>query len=273
MDAQSTDVNQQVADTTIADSSTDENEDQDVELVLEDESTPSDDKGNEAEQETESQQDDAGDEDQQESGENETEGKPTKAEARKEQLNQEIRDLVATRNAIKQQVQQDNQGVYQPPSVDQLLDQVNPDTGEYYNRLEAQLESMKQNQALRDYNDQVAESRLVITNEAQKAIRDFPIFDEESSDYNPTIAAQVDEIVGRALVRDQNTGQVIGSHIPLYQLYKTVYETNQLAATQGQVKAQKAQSAMLANSDSTQSAASEKKIVDPIMKVLMSDLD
>lgn len=177
-----------------------------------------------------------------------------KADERKQQLNTEIRDLVAERNAIKQEVERLNAKAYQPVTEDQLLDQVNPDTGEYYTRMEAKFASMEQRQEVDRYTAQVADSQYSLATEAERALNDFPMFDSQSPDYNPVVAQQVDQMLANALVYDQRTGQVIGSHVKPYQLYKSVYDSAQASAAAAQLKGQRATEQMLANAEGTANA-------------------
>lgn len=192
--------------------------------------------------------------------ETEAEEKPQgKAEDRKQQLNTEIRDLVAQRNALKTQVTAANAEVYQPATEEELLEQTNPETGENYNRLEAKLAAMEQAQEVDRYNSQVAEAQLTLSSEAQAALRDFPMFDSESTSYNPEIAAEVDKLLGAALVIDPNTRQVIGSNVSPYQLYKTIADASNIKEVQGQIKGQQASDKMQSRVDSTSGAAPAKQ--------------
>jgi hypothetical protein len=172
-----------------------------------------------------------------------------KAEERKQQLNNEIRDLVSQRNAIRAEVEKINAEAYQPATDEELLGQINPETGEYYNTLEAKIARMEQTQEIARYNNEVAEAQLTLSSEASRALNDFPMFDSESKEYNPEIAAQADALLGQNLVFDPNTRQIIGSHTKPYQLYKTIADAYKIAATKGQASAQKATERMLANAD------------------------
>jgi hypothetical protein len=195
----------------------------------------------------------------------------TKADARKEQLNNEIRELVNQRNQIRQEVERINQDAYVPAKVDELLEQVNPDTGDYYNRLEAQYESLRQEREVEKYTNQVSESRLSLTSEAQAAVRDFPMFDESSPEYDPDVAAQADQILAQSLVYDQKTNQVIGSHISPYQLYKTVYDSAKASEKRGAVSGQKATEKMLSNADTTTGVTKHSTPKDAFLQGFESD--
>lgn len=208
----------------------------------EDESDESDDE-DEQEQEAEEQADD------------ETPEEPqTKAEKRKEQLNTEIRDLVSERNRIREEVERLNQEAYRVPSIDDVVEQVNPDTGDYYTRLEAEVAVMKQQQQLREYNEQISESRLQLRNDADRALREFPLFDESSPQYNKDLAERAEALLLPNLVFDPNTNQLIGSRVSPYDVYKTLHDAYNVASSKSQAKAQKATAKMLASADPSSGA-------------------
>ena len=188
-----------------------------------------------------------------------------KAEERKAQLNNEIRDLVSKRNALRQDVEKANAEVYQPATEQELQDQgLSPEM--------AAIEAMKQEREIERYNTQVAEAQLTLATEAQTALKDFPMFDKDSPDYKPALAAKIDPILGQNLIFDQNTGQVIGSHVSPYALYQAFAEATQASAQEGQVKGQQATEQMLARADSPTSAAPAKESEnDAFMKGLLGE--
>ena len=186
--------------------------------------------------------------------ETETERPKRGAEARKEQLNTEIRDLVATRNAIRSEVEAYNAQVYRPATVEELLEQQNPETGDYYSRLEAQLEAMQQERAIEKYNNQVTESRMTLHSDAHRAIQDFPIFDSNNPEYNPQIAAEVDQILAQSIIVDPRTNQVIGSRIPVYQLYKSHAVAAKANERRAEMTAQRNAEKQITNTDLTPGA-------------------
>jgi hypothetical protein len=200
----------------------------------------------------------------------ETEDKPVgKAEERKQQLNTEIRELVAERNRIKAEVEETNAKVYQPATDAELLGQINPETGNYYNALEAKVAALEQRSEMERYNSQVADAQLTLSSEASKALQDFPMFDSASKEYKPEMAKLVDELLGANLIIDPNTGQPIGSHVSPYKLYQSHALAAQASEAAGQVKAQKATEKMLANADSIGGDSPKTEKVDPFLKGLL----
>ncbi len=206
----------------------------------------------EVETESQTEEPDAEVAEEEQAEETDTEDKPqSKGEKRVDQLNTEIRDLVAKRNAIRQEVEQLHSQAYKPAQVDELLEQVNPDTGDYYNRLEAQLEAMRQEREIEKYNNQVSESLVTLETEVQRVIDEFPMFDTQSADYNEELATEVADILNDNLIRDPNTGQVIGSRTSPYKLYKSYAKAAQASAVKAEAKAQRNVETMLKNADPT----------------------
>lgn len=184
------------------------------------------------------------------------------AETRKKQLNTEIRDKVAERNALKREIEELNRQKYQLkshddlPTVDQLLSEVNPDTGDYFTRTEAQLlllqaerELDQQARQLEAYNNQLVESNMALINEAEQALRDFPMFDQNSEEYDKDLAERADQLLNGAIVRDPKTGRIIGSQVSLYALYSTIAHAAGVAKTRGEIAGKKAAQKMMASTD------------------------
>jgi hypothetical protein len=188
-----------------------------------------------------------------------------KAEERKTQLNTEIRDLVAQRNALKDEVAKTNQQVYQPATEQELED-------EGLNATDAKVEALRQRIEIRDYNDKVADAQLTIESESQRVLNDFPAFNPDSKDYDEELSTEAAQLLEANLVFDPNSGQVIGSNVSPYQLYKTLARAQGISATKGQLKGQQATEQMLANADSTASASPAKKPVDPLTALWEGDL-
>src|SRR3990167_1364742 len=191
----------------------------------------------------------------------------TNADERKTQLNTEIRDLVSQRNAIKAEIEKKNAEVYQPAAEDELTDQTNPDTGQPYTSVEAKVEALRQEREMEKYNSQVADAQLTISSESERVLNDFPMFNSESESYDKELAEEAAELLQANLIYDQNTGQVIGSNVSPYQLYKTLARASGISATKGQIKGQQATEKMLANADTNTSTAPEKKPTDPVADI------
>lgn len=201
-----------------------------------------------------------------------TEDKPRgKAEERKAQLNTEIRDLVSQRNALKEQVTKANAEVYQPATENELTGETNPETGQPFTSTEAKVEAMRQAIEMRDYNEKVAEAQLTIESESQRVLTDFPIFNSENEGYDKELAEEAAELLQANLILDPNTGQVIGSNVSPYQLYKTLARASGISTVKGQIKGQQATEKMLANADGGSAAAPPAKAKDPVLEILSSD--
>lgn len=271
MDEQSNVVNTEVEqqDSTTTDSTPAENNspevaaDEVLETLKSDDDSPSvndteTDKPEEPEAPKEEVQDDPKEE------ETETEEKPRgKAEERKQQLNQEIRGLVEQRKAIKEEVERLNQ-IYQAYSPEELQQQgLNPE--------EARLTALEQQVELDRYNNQVVEAQMTLNEQAERVVKEFPIFDENSPEFDQELFQEAQEALAASLITDPNTGQIIGSHLSPYQIYKPIADAYEKAKTRGQISGQKATEQMLARADGQTSSAPQAPKEDPILAILKSD--
>lgn len=190
----------------------------------------------------------------------ETEQPATKADERKQQLNTEIRDLVAQRNSLKTEVEKLNAETYQAPTVEDLV-------AEGMDETRAMVEAMRQQQEIDKYNSQVVDAQMTLESESSRVLRDFPMFDPQNESYQESVAQKASELLQQNLVRDPNTGQVIGSHISPYKLYETIAAAHQVSAVENQLKGQQAAEKMLANADIPSNAAPPKAKADPILEI------
>ena len=88
------------------------------------------------------------------------------AEARKEALNNEIRDLVSRRNQIRDEITAKNAEVYNVPSVDDLIAQgVDP--------LEARVSAWEQKQEMDAYNTRVSDLNSNMNVESLQVLNDL----------------------------------------------------------------------------------------------------
>lgn len=200
---------------------------------------------------------DSGDKPAEEPAEEKPQGK---AEERKAQLNSEIRDLVAQRNAIKAEVEKANAEVYQPATEEELVN-------EGMNATEAKVESLRQQMELRDYNERVADAQLTLSSESMKVLDEFPMFNADSPEYEKELADAAAELLQANLIYDPDSKQVIGSNISPYKLYKTIATAAGISATKGQLKGQQAAEQMLASADTGSSAAPPKQKADPVAEL------
>lgn len=187
-----------------------------------------------------------------------------KAEERKQQLNTEIRDLVAQRNALKTEVEKVNGEVYQPATEDELV-------AGGMSATDAKLEALSQRIEVQDYNNKVAEAQLVIESESQRVLNDFSMFNPDSADYRKDIADEAAALMNDSLEYDPNTGAIVGSKISTYRLYKTLAASHSVSAQAGQLKGQADTEKMLARADDAGSAAPKAEKKDPLMEILLSD--
>ena len=186
--------------------------------------------------------------------------------------NKDIRDLVAARNALAE-LNEARQREAQVANEQTLLNEVNPDTGDYFTPQEAEriarqqvLEEQQQSYGQHRYELEVQQNQQILSTEAHRVTQEFPIFDPQSIEFIPEIAQQVDELLEQNLIFDPETNQLVGSNVSPYQLYKTVATAYQKSQVLGQIKGQKATEKMMAATDSTSSAPVKEKEEDSFMK-------
>lgn len=197
-----------------------------------------------------------------------------------------FQSVVNERNELRQRVQELEAREAQIAHEQELVDKINPETGEYYTpaeieRLAFQQSRETQQQSIEQerYELQVQQNQVAITDEALRAVQEFPMFDDQSPEFDPELAAQADIILGQSLIRDPNVpeidpttgrptglGRIIGSQISPYQLYKTLANSSRLAAAKGQANAQKATQQMQANADVPSGSSQTSDSIDEDLK-------
>lgn len=208
---------------------------------------------------------------------------PTGAEKRKQQLNTEIRDLVAERNALRAEIAEANKQKYEikteVPSADDLITKVNPETGDYYSRVEAELAQLKAERALEKeqaeldkYTETIVENNMRLKEESERVLRDYPMFDENSEEYNKEIAERADKILASALSHDPRTGKITNCAISPYELYSTIANAVSAAKQAGEAQARKSVQKMVASTevDTTSVTPTRKNDYDPFIDGLLS---
>lgn len=188
----------------------------------------------------------------------------SKAQNRFQQLANDNREL-------REQIERYKAQEAQFANEQDLLNQINPETGEYYTPQEVERiafqqsrEQMQQSIAEQRYELEVQQNQQSLASEVSKVLQEFPMFDKESAEYNQDVAAQADQILEKSIIYDQN-GRVIGSNVSPYQLYSTIATAAKTSAAEGQVQGQKATEKMLAQADSLTGQTPPKPKVDPFL--------
>lgn len=184
------------------------------------------------------------------------------AETRKQQLNNEIRDKIAERNALREEIKKLNEEKYNLPKAtdlpteEKLLDQVNPDTGDYYTRIEAKLAVLEaernmdqEKQKMSEYTEKIVDNRISLAEQANRVLKDFPMFDEESDTYNKELSEKAETIVKNLLITDPVTNEIIGYNGSIYDVYSTLAHATEMAQVSGQIAGRKAVQKMMNSVD------------------------
>jgi hypothetical protein len=188
--------------------------------------------------------------------------KPRTAEARKEQLNSEIRELVSRRNDARREIEAVNAQVYQPQTADELIEAGSEPAM-------ARVEALEQRTQMAEYNAQVADLNANLGVESLQVLNDFPVFDPNSPEYDKALATRAAKVYQRAagLQTDPQTGLFTQANAMPYEIFKAFAETHQTSVQSGQVNGQRAAEKMLASADTPPSAAPKAPKVDPLMEL------
>lgn len=180
-----------------------------------------------------------------------------KAENRFQKLANENREL-------REYIEQINAQVYQPQTAEELVDEgLSPEL--------AEVRALKQQLEVQSYNQQVYQAQMNISSEAEQILDSYPMFDPESPEFDKDIAATAAASLEAALIKDPNTGQIIGSHLSPIQIYKPIADAYRKSQLAGQIKGQKATEQMLASVDAKPSATPKPPKKDPLLEILSSD--
>lgn len=200
----------------------------------------------------------------------------TKSENRFQKLANENREL-------KEQLQRLNSQETQVATEQQLLGEVNPETGEYFTPQEAEriaraqaLEQSQQAIAQERYTLQVQQNQEAIGGEARQ-VMELPIFNPTAKEFNPELTSQLEDILSENTLyqaQDGNTytakqlmqagvdlntqAVLVGSNISPLKLAKLIADSTQANAAQYQAQAQRSTEQMLANADVLGGATSAK---------------
>lgn len=189
-----------------------------------------------------------------------------------------FRDLANQNRMLREQIAANQARQTQVATEQELLNKVNPDTGDYYTPQEAERvaryqanEQYQQNLAQEQFSLQVQQNQQQLTAEAHQSLQEFPELDAQSDKYDPETAQAFEAALQQALVIDPKSGMPIGAHISPYVLAKSIVAPTRVVAqrakTLGQAEAQKATRKMLASADAapSSSGAQPKGKEDPFL--------
>ena len=213
-----------------------------------------------------------GDEDSGEQSEGESKTDETQAEARKAQLNDEIRGLVARRNDLRQEVSQ-----YE--SIAKLQQQIN-ETRVTPEQLEAMgldpqdaaVQSLLHNQEIDKYQTElnqvqadIADLQYNIALDRVELLKDYPVFDQKSPEYDAEFTNKaVEKYTEMANLKFNEEGALVSADMKLYEFMADRADVRAEGIKIGSQKISKTkQSAAVMNAGGAQTTNSEE---DPVLK-------
>lgn len=165
-----------------------------------------------------------------------------------------------------------------------LLNEINPDTGDYYTPQEVERMSwQQQREAMAERTKQeiqqlqIQQTQQAISGEAQEVVNQFPLLNPDSKEFNQDIATKFDDLLADNLIFalpdgrtatgsilkangiDPSTQTLVGANISPYKLAKTISDAYMGARSQGEVlgqaNAQRAAERMASNADPSSNAS------------------
>lgn len=194
------------------------------------------------------------------------------AEARKQALQTEIRELVSKRNEVRADVERLNARAYRTETAEELEEQgLTPE--------EAENEILKQQMQLKEFNLHVADLNANLNIESLQVMQDFPVFDPDSKSFDKDLSDRVRGLYEKAAQPqvDKRTGLVTKSNIAPYEFYKAFAETHESSGTksrvEGEIEGKKAADKELEAAETPSSTAPKTAKEDPFLKGLLSKED
>lgn len=238
---------------------------------------------------------DSDEDDEEESSETETteetkpvdkpqDGDKTREESLAPKSQNRFQKLANENRELKEQLERLKSQETQVATEQELLNEVNPETGDYYTPAEAEriarqqaLEAQQKATFEERQNLELQQHQEVVGNESRQALQDFPMLNPESKDFKPEIAAEYDSILAENLIYEYSDGnryprsvleanginpdtqaKFIGSNISPYKLAKLTAKSAEANAALYQANAQRSTERMLANADATGGAPQTK---------------
>lgn len=209
-----------------------------------------------------------------------------------------FQQTVNERNELRQRLAEIEAQKAQIATEQDLLNEINPETGDYYTPQEASRAGFVQSRqaqqerlANEEYQLRIQQNQASIDDEATKVTQDFELLNPKSQNFNQQIADQYLELLNDNLLYAMPDGNqynratllqnginpdtqatLVGASISPYKLAKAIATPYQAAISQGetigQAKAQRATEKMLANADPASSSTGHtpSKAKDPILE-------
>lgn len=170
----------------------------------------------------------------------------------------------AERQAVRRQVTQLVDNSAEPFTAADLIEQgVDPAL--------AEIEALKADIQRKEVIQNITELNTGLVGDATQVVRDFPVFDEKSKEYDPSFAKEVEDLYKEAsqLVTDPNSGLVLQANVPLYKFYQAAAKWRGAGAVQATARGQKAAERQLAAADpGPSSSATKSQPDDPFLRGL-----
>lgn len=187
-------------------------------------------------------------------------------ESPKRDANARIRQLANENRELRKQIEDATAEVYRTDTKEELIEQG-------MSEAEARVEALEQRLEMEKHVSNVTQLNTALEAESQQVLREFPMFDPQSDQYKPKIAERVQKLYAKAagLKQDDKTGFYTEANVLPYEFYKEFAETYDISRTDGQVAGQKAAQKNYASADMPSSVPPKPAQKDPIASIWESD--
>lgn len=175
--------------------------------------------------------------------EGEAEQKPQQTDADKAERQRRAQEEYQNRQRVRQQVAQQLDQNYGPKTAEQLVEEgVDAQT--------AQIQALREEMAYKEQRAQIAELNASLQVEAVNVFHDFPVFDQNSKEFDADFTQQVEQAYRTASRFQQDEyGNIVNAEVPLYQFYQQMADIYSRGATKGNQQGQQEALQMLGRTE------------------------
>lgn len=177
-----------------------------------------------------------------------------------------IRGLVSEKRALQKEVERLTAMAYQPKTAQQLQEEGMDENA-------AQIEALRQENAVKDYTQHVVELTNDLNMESLQVMQDFPVFNPNSPQYDKEFADEVGQKYLRmaGIETDPRTGSIVKANVLPYEYYETMANVHSRGLTKGQISGKKAAEKQLASTETIGNQTTKKESTDPVLDILLRD--
>ncbi len=177
-----------------------------------------------------------------------------------------IRSLVSEKRELKRQIEELTAQAYKPATVDELKEQGMDDA-------QAQIEALRQEQAIKEYNSHALELTSDLNMESMQVLNDFPVFNPDSPEYDKEFAETVSSqyVKASGIKTDPKTGHIVSANLMPYDYFKDMAKIHSRTVQKGEITGKRAAEKQLAAVETPGTTKVQEAPKDPVLEELLRD--